>query len=81
MRSARRRLSALLPVLVAEAAAAREPLPALRRLLRVLEAIGARSAYLALLLHNARARVRLVRAGRARRFSDRSDRRASAAAR
>jgi glutamate-ammonia-ligase adenylyltransferase len=55
-----RRLSALMPVLVAEAAAAREPLPALRRLLRVLEAIGARSAYLALLLHNARARVRLV---------------------
>ena len=55
-----RRLSALMPVLVAAAAATREPLPALRRLLRVLEAIGARSAYLALLLHNARARVRLV---------------------
>ena len=55
-----RRMSALLPVLVAEAAAAPEPLPSLRRLLRVLEAIGARSAYLALLLHNARARVRLV---------------------
>ena len=55
-----RRMSALLPVLVAEAAATREPLPSLRRLLRVLEAIGARSAYLALLLHNVRARVRLV---------------------
>ncbi len=55
-----RRMSAVLPVLVAEAAATREPLPALRRLLRVLEAIGARSAYLALLLHNARARLRLV---------------------
>ena len=55
-----RRLNALLPVLVAAAAATREPLPALRRLLRVLEAIGARSAYLALLLHNARARLRLV---------------------
>jgi [glutamine synthetase] adenylyltransferase / [glutamine synthetase]-adenylyl-L-tyrosine phosphorylase len=55
-----RRLGALLPVLVAAAAATREPLPALRRLLRVLEAIGARSAYLALLLHNARARLRLV---------------------
>jgi glutamate-ammonia-ligase adenylyltransferase len=55
-----RRMSALLPVLVAEAAGAREPLSTLRRLLRVLEAIGARSAYLALLLHNARARVRLV---------------------
>ena len=47
-------------MLVAEAAATREPLPALRRLLRVLEAIGARSAYFALLLHNARARARLV---------------------
>jgi glutamate-ammonia-ligase adenylyltransferase len=55
-----RRMSALLPVLVAAASATREPLPALRRLLRVLEAIGARSAYLALLLHNARARMRLV---------------------
>jgi [glutamine synthetase] adenylyltransferase / [glutamine synthetase]-adenylyl-L-tyrosine phosphorylase len=55
-----RRLSALMPVLVAAAAATREPLPALRRLLRVLEAIGARSAYLALLMHNARARLRLV---------------------
>jgi glutamate-ammonia-ligase adenylyltransferase len=55
-----RRLSALMPVLVAQAAATREPLPTLRRLLRVLEAIGARSAYLALLLHNARARLRLV---------------------
>jgi [glutamine synthetase] adenylyltransferase / [glutamine synthetase]-adenylyl-L-tyrosine phosphorylase len=55
-----RRLNALLPVLVAAAAATREPLPTLRRLLRVLEAIGARSAYLALLLHNARARLRLV---------------------
>ncbi|HEY2417805.1 MAG TPA: bifunctional [glutamate--ammonia ligase]-adenylyl-L-tyrosine phosphorylase/[glutamate--ammonia-ligase] adenylyltransferase, partial [Steroidobacteraceae bacterium] len=55
-----RRMSAVLPVLVAEAAATPEPLPSLRRLLRVLEAIGARSAYLALLLHNARARVRLV---------------------
>ena len=58
--SGSRRMGALLPVLVAAAAATREPLPALRRLLRVLEAIGARSAYLALLLHNARARVRLV---------------------
>src|ERR1700728_3324168 len=55
-----RGVGALMPVLVAEAGAAREPLSALRRLLRVLEAIGARSAYLALLLHNARARVRLV---------------------
>ncbi|MGH8231727.1 MAG: bifunctional [glutamate--ammonia ligase]-adenylyl-L-tyrosine phosphorylase/[glutamate--ammonia-ligase] adenylyltransferase, partial [Steroidobacteraceae bacterium] len=55
-----RRMDALLPVLVAAAAGAREPLAALRRLLRVLEAIGARTAYLALLQHNARARTRLV---------------------
>jgi glutamate-ammonia-ligase adenylyltransferase len=55
-----RRLLALLPVLAAETAATREPLRALRRLLRVLEAIGMRSAYLALLLHNQRARMRLV---------------------
>jgi glutamate-ammonia-ligase adenylyltransferase len=56
-----RRLAALLPVLATEAAAAVEPAAALRRLLRVVEAIGSRSAYLALLLHNARARARLVR--------------------
>jgi glutamate-ammonia-ligase adenylyltransferase len=55
-----RRLLALLPVLAAETAATREPLRTLPRLLRVLEAIGMRSAYLALLLHNQRARVRLV---------------------
>ncbi|HWW21476.1 MAG TPA: bifunctional [glutamate--ammonia ligase]-adenylyl-L-tyrosine phosphorylase/[glutamate--ammonia-ligase] adenylyltransferase [Steroidobacteraceae bacterium] len=56
-----RRLTALLPVLVTEASGAPEPAVALRRLLRVIEAIGARSAYLALLLHNSRARQRLVR--------------------
>jgi len=56
-----RRLAALLPVLATEAAATPEPLRTLPRLLRVLEAIGARSAYFALLLHNARARGRLVR--------------------
>jgi glutamate-ammonia-ligase adenylyltransferase len=55
-----RRLAALLPVLVTEAARAADALPVLRRLLRVLEAIGTRSAYLALLLHNPRARQRLV---------------------
>ena len=55
-----RRLTALLPVLVAEAARTREPLAALRRLLRVLEAIGPRSAYFALLLHDAKPRHRLV---------------------
>lgn len=56
-----RRLTELLPVLISEAAATREPLATLRRLLRVLEAIGARSAYFALLLHDGRARARLVR--------------------
>jgi glutamate-ammonia-ligase adenylyltransferase len=56
-----RRLAALLPVLATEAAATPEPLRTLPRLLRVLEAIGARSAYFALLLHNARARGRLIR--------------------
>jgi glutamate-ammonia-ligase adenylyltransferase len=55
-----RRLSGLLPVLVIEAGAASDPRATLRRLLRVLEAIGIRSAYLALLLHNPRARRRLV---------------------
>ena len=55
-----RRLTALLPVLVSEAASGREPLAVLRRLLRVVESIGVRSAYFALLLHNPRARSRLV---------------------
>ena len=59
--AANRRLTDLLPVLVSEAAVTREPLATLRRLLRVLEAIGTRSAYFALLLHDARARSRLVR--------------------
>jgi [glutamine synthetase] adenylyltransferase / [glutamine synthetase]-adenylyl-L-tyrosine phosphorylase len=45
---------------VIEAGAASDPPATLRRLLRVLEAIGIRSAYLALLLHNPRARRRLV---------------------
>ena len=47
-------------MLAAEVSATREPLRTLRRVLRVLEAIGMRSAYLALLLHNRRARMRLV---------------------
>jgi glutamate-ammonia-ligase adenylyltransferase len=55
-----RRLTALLPVLAAEAARTREPQAALRRLLRVLEAIGTRSAYFALLLHDTVPRQRLV---------------------
>ncbi len=55
-----RRMQALLPVLVAEAGRTAAPTPCLRRLLRLLEAIGARSAYLALLLHNECARQRLL---------------------
>jgi glutamate-ammonia-ligase adenylyltransferase len=55
-----RRLHALLQHLVTEIGGSAAPLPALRRVLRVLEAIGSRSAYLALLLHSARARRRLV---------------------
>jgi len=56
-----RRLGALLPVLAREVARVAEPQRVLARLLRVLESIGARSAYFALLLHNARARERLLR--------------------
>ncbi len=56
----RRRLHALLPRLLA--AAARHPAPAetVRRALSVIEAIGARTAYLALLNENALALARLV---------------------
>jgi [glutamine synthetase] adenylyltransferase / [glutamine synthetase]-adenylyl-L-tyrosine phosphorylase len=56
-----RRLYQLLPVLALDAAPTPEPLRTLQRLLRVLEAIGARSAYFALLAHNGPARARLVR--------------------
>ncbi|HEX4052436.1 MAG TPA: bifunctional [glutamate--ammonia ligase]-adenylyl-L-tyrosine phosphorylase/[glutamate--ammonia-ligase] adenylyltransferase, partial [Steroidobacteraceae bacterium] len=55
-----RRLAELLPVLAAEAARTDDALATLRRLLKLLEAIGARSAYFALLLHHARPRARLV---------------------
>ncbi len=55
-----RRLAELLPVLVAEAATTRDPLSSLRRLLRVLEAVGARSTYFALLLRDGKARGRLL---------------------
>jgi glutamate-ammonia-ligase adenylyltransferase len=66
----RERLTALMPVLVREAArglaAAEPPAPAayplatLRRVLRIVEAVGQRSSYFSLLLHNSRARGRLV---------------------
>jgi glutamate-ammonia-ligase adenylyltransferase len=60
----RRRLEALLPVLVAEAGAGGEASSVLRRLLGLLEAIRARSAYFSLLVQNARARRRLVELAR-----------------
>jgi glutamate-ammonia-ligase adenylyltransferase len=58
--SGARRLAALLPVVVQEAGQIADSLAVLRRVLRVLEAIGVRSAYLSLLLHQPRARARLV---------------------
>ncbi|MGA2562560.1 MAG: bifunctional [glutamate--ammonia ligase]-adenylyl-L-tyrosine phosphorylase/[glutamate--ammonia-ligase] adenylyltransferase [Steroidobacteraceae bacterium] len=58
--NASRRLAALLPLLIDDIVPASASLPTLRRVLQVLEAIGSRSAYLALLQHNTRARLRLV---------------------
>ncbi len=56
----RRRLQALLPVLLADVAHSSAQLPVLRRVLRIIEAIGQRSAYFALLQENGPARARLV---------------------
>jgi glutamate-ammonia-ligase adenylyltransferase len=56
----RRRLQTLLPVLLADVAASSAQLPVLRRVLSILEAIGQRSAYFALLKENGAARARLV---------------------
>jgi len=56
----RRRLQALLPVLLADVAASNAQLPVLRRVLSIIEAIGQRSAYFALLQENGPARARLV---------------------
>ncbi|MGQ0834315.1 MAG: bifunctional [glutamate--ammonia ligase]-adenylyl-L-tyrosine phosphorylase/[glutamate--ammonia-ligase] adenylyltransferase [Gammaproteobacteria bacterium] len=58
--SGRRRLQALLPRLLSDIAGSAEPLPVLRRVLRVIEAIGGRSAYFSLLHESAPARRRLV---------------------
>ena len=58
--SGRRRLHALLERLVEDSAVLTDPLAVLRRLARVIEAIGGRSAYFALLLENTVARRRLV---------------------
>jgi [glutamine synthetase] adenylyltransferase / [glutamine synthetase]-adenylyl-L-tyrosine phosphorylase len=56
----RRRLQALLPVLLADIARSGAQLPVLRRILSIIEATGKRSAYFALLRENAVARARLV---------------------
>ncbi len=78
----RRRLQALLPALLADVGAAcSAQLPVLRRVLAIIEAIGKRSAYFALLKENAAARARLVELCRHGRVPRRADRRLSAAAR
>jgi glutamate-ammonia-ligase adenylyltransferase len=56
----RKRLQALLPVLLAEVSRSSAQLPVLRRVLAIIEAIGQRSAYFALLQENGPARARLV---------------------
>ena len=56
----RRRLQTLLPVLLADVAHSSAQLPVLRRVLAIIEAIGQRSAYFALLHENGAARARLV---------------------
>ncbi len=58
--SGRRRLQALLPPLLTDIAANAAQLAVLRRILAILEAIGQRSAYFALLRENGAARARLV---------------------
>ena len=56
----RRRLQALLPALLADVAHSSAQLPVLRRVLRIIEATGKRSAYFALLQENGAARARLI---------------------
>jgi glutamate-ammonia-ligase adenylyltransferase len=56
----RKRLQALLPVLMADVAASAEPLAVLRRLIRIIEAIGQRSVYFALLHESGGVRRRLI---------------------
>jgi glutamate-ammonia-ligase adenylyltransferase len=56
----RRRLQALLPVLLADIGRSGARLTVLRRILTIIEATGKRSAYFALLRENAAARARLV---------------------
>jgi glutamate-ammonia-ligase adenylyltransferase len=56
----RKRLQNLLPALLSDIAAGGGQLAVLRRVLRIIEAIGQRSAYFALLQENSPARARLV---------------------
>jgi len=56
----RRRLQALLPVLLAEVAQSTAQLPVLRRVFAIIEATGKRSAYFSLLRENGAARARLI---------------------
>jgi len=56
----RKRLQSLLPGLLMSIAASREPIAVLRRVLRILESIGPRSVYFALLHERAAARARLT---------------------
>jgi glutamate-ammonia-ligase adenylyltransferase len=56
----RKRLQSLLPALLSDIAASGAQLSVLRRILTIIEAIGQRSAYFALLQENSSARARLV---------------------
>jgi glutamate-ammonia-ligase adenylyltransferase len=56
----RQRLQALLPALLADVAKSSAQLPVLRRVLKIIEATGKRSAYFALLQENGAARARLI---------------------
>ncbi len=56
----RKRLQALLPVLMTDVAASAEPIAVLKRLIRIIEAIGQRSVYFALLHDSDATRRRLV---------------------
>jgi [glutamine synthetase] adenylyltransferase / [glutamine synthetase]-adenylyl-L-tyrosine phosphorylase len=55
-----KRLQGLLPALLADIGASASPLPTLKRVLSILEAIGQRSVYFALLQESSAARNRLV---------------------
>jgi glutamate-ammonia-ligase adenylyltransferase len=56
----RKRLQAMLPVLMADIATSPTPLVVMRRVLKIIEAIGQRSVYFALLTESGAARKRLI---------------------